>query len=129
MSHIDKRKSKMPECDSCGGTVESGERECPYCGASMIRHVAVQKPGTKDTSVYTLRREPDGRTSIDFGDGVTGARPPSGSDNLEATYRAGGESKGSIACPKCGMENPSHQVECEACGAPLRKPSSGRLMR
>jgi uncharacterized membrane protein YvbJ len=119
----------MPECDSCGGNVEPGERECPYCGASMIKHTAIQKPRTKDTSAYTLEREPDGRTSIDFGDGVTGARPQSSSDNLSATYREGGGSKGGIVCPKCGMENPSHRVECEACGAPLRKSSSTPLKR
>jgi hypothetical protein len=76
-----------------------------------------------------LRREPDGRTSIDFGDGETGARPQSGSDNLASTYQAGGGSKGSIVCPKCGMENSSNRVECEACGALLRKPSSTRLIR
>ncbi|MFW9806827.1 MAG: hypothetical protein ACFFFK_08870 [Candidatus Thorarchaeota archaeon] len=119
----------MPKCDSCGGSVEPGTRECPYCGASIIKHVAAPRPGIKDNSVYAVKREPDGQTSIEFGDGVTGARPQSGSDNLAATYRAGGGSKGGIVCPKCGMENPVHRVECEACGTLLRKLGSTRLKR
>jgi predicted phage baseplate assembly protein len=39
--------------------------------------------------VYTLRREEDGRTTIGFGDGITGARLPTGADNVTARLRQG----------------------------------------
>lgn len=39
--------------------------------------------------VYTTRQLDDGSTVVQFGDGVTGARLPSGRGNIIATYRAG----------------------------------------
>ncbi len=39
--------------------------------------------------VYIARRGGDGATAIQFGDGVTGARPPSGQSNIRARYRKG----------------------------------------
>jgi predicted phage baseplate assembly protein len=39
--------------------------------------------------VYTLRQEDDGRTTIQFGDGATGARLPTGSEQIRARYRRG----------------------------------------
>jgi predicted phage baseplate assembly protein len=38
---------------------------------------------------YIVRREDDGTTAVTFGDGVTGARLPSGNQNVTATYRTG----------------------------------------
>jgi predicted phage baseplate assembly protein len=38
---------------------------------------------------YIVRIEDDGRTTLTFGDGVTGARLPSGQQNVTATYRTG----------------------------------------
>ena len=38
---------------------------------------------------YIVRREDDGTTSVTFGDGTMGARLPSGSRNVAATYRTG----------------------------------------
>lgn len=40
--------------------------------------------------VYVTRTGPDGKTEVRFGDGVTGARLPSGRNNVVATYRVGG---------------------------------------
>jgi len=40
-------------------------------------------------SVFVTRLADDATTTIEFGDGLTGARPPSGSDNLVARYRKG----------------------------------------
>jgi hypothetical protein len=37
--------------------------------------------------VYTARRNDDGKTIIRFGDGITGARLPTGTDNVRAIYR------------------------------------------
>lgn len=43
-----------------------------------------------DARVYTARARPaDGRVEVTFGDGVAGARLPSGQDNVVATYRVG----------------------------------------
>jgi hypothetical protein len=42
-----------------------------------------------DDRVYTVLAGADGRTYVQFGDGVTGARPGSGSNNIQATYRHG----------------------------------------
>lgn len=39
--------------------------------------------------VYTLRIEENGTTRVTFGDGVQGARLPTGQGNVEATYRRG----------------------------------------
>ena len=42
-----------------------------------------------DARVYTTRRADDGTVTVTFGDGRTGARLPSGRDNVVATYRVG----------------------------------------
>ncbi len=39
--------------------------------------------------VYVTRRDSEGNTTVHFGDGVTGARLPSGSNNVRAVYRRG----------------------------------------
>src|SRR5262249_38778624 len=39
--------------------------------------------------IYVARTGDDGKTTIEFGDGVTGARLPSGQDNVRVTYRKG----------------------------------------
>jgi predicted phage baseplate assembly protein len=39
--------------------------------------------------VYIARRDDDGNTTVQFGDGVTGARLPSGQNNIRAKYRKG----------------------------------------
>jgi hypothetical protein len=39
--------------------------------------------------VYVTRRDDEGRTTIRFGDGVTGARLPTGQNNVRAEYRKG----------------------------------------
>lgn len=39
--------------------------------------------------VYVTYRDDDGKTTVQFGDGRTGARPPTGQENVRATYRKG----------------------------------------
>ena len=39
--------------------------------------------------VYISRRSDDGHTTVEFGDGTTGARLPTGRDNVRAKYRKG----------------------------------------
>jgi hypothetical protein len=46
--------------------------------------------GTAPTDrVYTLRQDDDGTTTVAFGDGVNGARLPSGQNNVRFSYRKG----------------------------------------
>ena len=47
--------------------------------------------------IYTTRVRPDGRIVVQFGDGVSGARLPTGSENVRATYRVGVGSAGLVA--------------------------------
>lgn len=42
-----------------------------------------------DERIYVTRTDDDGRTTVIFGDGVTGARLPTGQENVVATYRKG----------------------------------------
>jgi hypothetical protein len=44
---------------------------------------------TADSQSYIIRRDDDGRTMLIFGDGIGGARPPTGQENIVATYRSG----------------------------------------
>jgi predicted phage baseplate assembly protein len=39
--------------------------------------------------VFVTRRDENGRTTVQFGEGRTGARPPTGQENVRATYRKG----------------------------------------
>ncbi|MGE3976716.1 MAG: putative baseplate assembly protein [Nitrospira sp.] len=39
--------------------------------------------------IYVTRRDDNGKTTIQFGDGATGARLPTGQQNVRATYRQG----------------------------------------
>jgi predicted phage baseplate assembly protein len=39
--------------------------------------------------IYTAQREDDGTTTVQFGDGITGARVPTGTENVRAEYRKG----------------------------------------
>jgi len=50
--------------------------------------LALYGAASKD-HVYIARRDDDGDTMVQFGDGVTGARLPSGQSNIRAKYRKG----------------------------------------
>jgi hypothetical protein len=39
--------------------------------------------------IYVLRQDDDGRTTVQFGDGINGARLPTGQSNVRAEYRKG----------------------------------------
>jgi predicted phage baseplate assembly protein len=49
---------------------------------------------------YVLEASADGTTAVLFGDGVHGARLPTGADNVRAKYRAGAGSAGNVAAGK-----------------------------
>jgi predicted phage baseplate assembly protein len=46
---------------------------------------------------YVVRREDDGKTRVQFGDGEMGARLPTGSENVTAVYRSGIGQAGMVA--------------------------------
>ena len=42
-----------------------------------------------DDQVYATALDDAGQTAVTFGDGLNGARPPTGRDNIHARYRQG----------------------------------------
>jgi len=53
--------------------------------------------------VYVTHTSEAGKTTVEFGDGLNGARPPTGSENVRAVYRKG---IGTAAC-RCEPAQPS----------------------
>ena len=49
-----------------------------------------------DEHVYTTRMDDDGKTVVQFGDGVHGARVPTGQENVRAVYRKGVGTGGNV---------------------------------
>jgi hypothetical protein len=49
-----------------------------------------------DTHVFITRTDDEGKTGIQFGDGLSGARLPTGQENLRATYRKGTGFEGNV---------------------------------
>lgn len=56
-----------------------------------------------DAKVYSLRYSSDGSTVVEFGDGIHGARLPTGVENVVATYRAGQGLMGEIDAGRASM--------------------------
>jgi ligand-binding sensor domain-containing protein len=52
---------------------------------------------------YILRIEDDGTTTVTFGDGTRGARPPSGQENITARYRSGIGTDGNVAARRLSI--------------------------
>jgi hypothetical protein len=50
--------------------------------------------------VYVVRIGADGNVTVEFGDGVTGARLPTGVENVKATYRVGTGTQGMVAADR-----------------------------
>lgn len=58
------------------------------------KQVDTLRKSTPSDRHYVIRREENGEVYIQFGDGVNGARPPSGENNVTATYRSGAGAEG-----------------------------------
>lgn len=108
----------MPSCESCGASIELRETECPYCGHNLIKKV--ERVSTIREAGQTYRVDRDSGT-VHFGDGVQGARPITGKDNVSATYRSGSGTMGNLVCTKCKHQNPVNLLRCEACGSELQR--------
>jgi hypothetical protein len=53
--------------------------------------------GTPNTQDYVADTDNSGRTTVSFGDGFNGAPPPTGVNNIQATYRKGLGASGNLA--------------------------------
>ncbi len=72
--------------DAASGTVSTLELRVNDLRWDEVPTFYGRGPGDR---VYVTRRDDEGRTTVSFGDGVHGARLPSGPENLRATYRKG----------------------------------------
>lgn len=61
-----------------------------------VVHAVISDIDAVEDRVYTLVFNEDGTAEIQFGDGVSGASPPSGGDNVIASYRFGDGVDGKI---------------------------------
>ncbi|MEZ5082197.1 MAG: putative baseplate assembly protein [Bacteroidales bacterium] len=55
----------------------------------LWKEVPTLYEATPNDKVYTTRIDDDGKVTVQFGDGKTGARLPTGTENVKATYRVG----------------------------------------
>jgi hypothetical protein len=85
----------MVSCDGCGGEVEVGVGECPYCGKTLKRLDSAKRVFEGDEEVYHTSQDADGMTYVRFGDGQTGDRPTSG-DGISSHYRQGSGVQGNV---------------------------------
>ncbi|MFD0119451.1 hypothetical protein ACFVZL_36275 [Streptomyces sp. NPDC058320] len=58
---------------------------------------------TAHDQVYTTRVAEDGGVTVQFGDGTTGARPPTGRGNIVARYRQGLGAQGRVAAGRLSL--------------------------
>lgn len=83
----------MISCKGCGANIDANDKECPYCGHSVIQHTEAQKSSLENQGrIYGTTRDDEGNTNIHFGDGITGRRPSSGG-HTSAQYRRGAGSE------------------------------------
>ncbi|HXC55048.1 MAG TPA: kelch repeat-containing protein, partial [Rhizomicrobium sp.] len=61
-----------------------------------------------DASAYQLTQDAQGRAQIQFGDGLHGLIPPTGQDNIAATYRVGAGTSGNV--PAGSLSRPPAKV-------------------
>ncbi len=87
----------MTSCKGCGANIDANDKECPYCGHSVIHRTEAQTSTLENQGkIYGTNRDEDGNTHIQFGDGQTGSRLSSGRDNVASQYRQGAGSSGNL---------------------------------
>ena len=67
-----------------------------YVGSVVWQQVESFFGCTPDDCVYVVREDDDGKSWVQFGDGKTGARLPSGTKNVTAIFRIGTGAAGSL---------------------------------
>lgn len=76
--------------------------------------------------IYVTRTDDDGKTNVIFGDGVTGARLPTGTENVVATYRKGSGPGGIVKAGQLsllmsrplGLKGATNPLPAEGASAP-----------
>ena len=53
--------------------------------------------------IFASHRDDDGKTTVQFGDGRSGARPPTGQENVRATYRKGIGLEGAVEADQLSL--------------------------
>jgi hypothetical protein len=84
--------------DSLAGYDDARAREAYLDSArlrSSVRRHAARRDEGRDR-VYRTSTDPSRTTSVTFGDGVSGAKPPSGTDKVTAGYRTGIGATGNV---------------------------------
>jgi len=74
---------------------QTSELEIRVAGRVWTRVDTFFDRGPKET-IYIVREDADGRSFVQFGDGQTGARLPSGLKNVVAVYRSGVGARGTL---------------------------------
>ena len=83
----------MTSCEGCGANIDANDKECPYCGHSVIQRTEAQTSTPENQGrIYGTTRDEDGNTHIHFGDGQTGRRLPTGK-HTTSQYRYGAGSE------------------------------------
>ena len=85
-----------------------------------------------DDRVFTTRLADDGERTIQFGDGTTGERPPTGRQNLVATYRQGLGLAGRVRAGKLstlldrptGVKSVTNPTAADGGAVPRSRPST-----
>jgi hypothetical protein len=86
----------VPTADPSGSATTLGVR---VNGVLWKEARALYGRGPRDR-VYITRTAADGKTAVEFGDGQTGARLPTGSENVHAVYRVGVGLQGQVKAGK-----------------------------
>ena len=86
----------MVNCKGCGASISVSDKECPYCGHSVIQRAQTLK---NQESTYSIQRDGDSSV-VRFGDGQTGRRLSSGKRNVSSQYRQGAGSESGNLSPR-----------------------------
>lgn len=87
----------MTICEGCGAAIDADDKECPYCGHSILQRVEAQKSALENQEgVYSIEKDEEGNSRIHFGDGQIGSRPSSSGADTSGQYRRGAGSQGNV---------------------------------
>jgi predicted phage baseplate assembly protein len=78
------------------GDVPRSSRSTIALSSTFLRHGPTER-------IYITRTDDDGKTTVQFGDGKTGARLPTGQNNVLAAYRQGIGSAGLVRAGQLGL--------------------------
>src|SRR6266850_2804333 len=82
-------KAPLTYLESPGSTPPEAPELQIYVGTKQWTRVASLFGRVADEEIYVVREDADNASWVQFGDGTTGARLPSGVDNVVARYRTG----------------------------------------